>query len=146
MIKLTDAQIKHIADEVEIGMICFVHNETGEVVSFPDEMRGNEPDEEFWGEHMEKVEKEPENYTEVSGTDSRDGFSLMEDFIATIEDEKVAEKLTDSLDRPKPFFRFKLELDEHGEYKQKWYDYKEMRTIESVKRQLGMFEDEDDED
>ena len=35
MIKLTEKQLSDIAQELEIGMTCFIHKDTGEMKSYP---------------------------------------------------------------------------------------------------------------
>lgn len=35
MIPLTDEQLGEIAQELEIGMVCYVHQQTGELIAFP---------------------------------------------------------------------------------------------------------------
>jgi len=143
MIKLTEAQIDNIAQEVEIGMVCYIHKETGEMVSFPDEMRGNEPEEEFWGEDMAKVEENYDSYVRVEGMHSSDAYKVMERFAETVEDEALGRRLIRALNRRGPFQNFKYEIDESGEYRQKWFDFKSQETINWVKEQLFIDEYEE---
>lgn len=141
MIKLTESQIDDIAQEVDLGMICYIHLKTGEMVSFPDELRGNIPEEEFWGEDMAKVENDIDNYVEVRGMHSSEAFRMMEGFAEIVEDESLSRRLRNALDRRKPFQNFKYIIDDSGDYRQKWFDYKSQETIDWVKDQLaGEFE------
>ncbi len=141
MIKLSESQIKDIAEELEIGMKCFIHKETGEMISYPDELKGFMIDEELWEEQIGRVEKDGDSYIEIEGMDSQSSFRLMEDFIDTVEDKNLSARLDYALSRPKPFQNFKYEIDYSGEYRQKWFDYKSQRTIEWVREQLNLFDE-----
>ncbi len=57
----------------------------------------------------------------------------MEDFLETIEDKQLHELLINALNRPKPFRNFKLQIDNFGDYRQKWFDFKQMRYIQWVR-------------
>ena len=54
----SEEKIREIAQELDCGMICYLHKVSHEIKSFPDELRGMEPEREFWGDVMDEVEKE----------------------------------------------------------------------------------------
>ena len=122
MIKLTEAQIDDIAQDLDCGMKCYIHKENGEIISIPDELRGLEPDEEFWGEDMKKIEDDYKDYIEVEGMNSTEAFRVMEDFANIMDSKELSVKLINALNRRKPFQNFKDEIDYSGEYRQKWFD------------------------
>lgn len=66
---------------------------------------------------------DPDDVLELPPFFSSDGYRLMERFAASLEDQKASEELLDSLDRPKPFRRFKDALCEFPEIRQAWFEY-----------------------
>ena len=49
----------------------------------------------------------------------------MADFEEQIKDgNRLKDRLFDALNKNKPFSRFKLEIDNSGEFRQKWFDFK----------------------
>ena len=153
MIKLTDEQISDIAQELEIGMVCYVHKETGELKSHPDEMM----DEELWEEVIDEIDRDSESYIRIEGMDSRESYRLMERFIDTVEDKQLALRLSNAINVSKPFHNFRYELDYSDEYLNKWYAFKSNQMVEWVKDQINLemmdqydgddeYDEEDDED
>jgi len=132
MIKLTDDQLSDIAQELEMGMECYVHKETGELKSLPEEMI----DEEEWEEVIDEIEKDAGNYIEIEKMDSNHSYKVMERFIDTVEDKQLADRLYNAINRSKPFHNFRYELDYSDEYLKKWYAFKSQAMIEWVKEQL----------
>ncbi len=144
MIKLTDNQLSDIAQELEMGMECYVHKQTGELKSIPEEMI----DDEQWEDVMEEIENDAENYIEIERMNSSNSYKVMERFIDTVEDKQLADRLYNAINVSKPFHNFRYELDYSDEYLKKWYAFKSKEMIEWVKQQLipPMEEMDDNED
>lgn len=136
MISLSHKQIKQIADDLNCGFRCFVHKTTGEIISFPDELQFHGMDDEGFAEEKNKVEENWTDYFEIKPMESRDSFAVMEDFSATVDDEKLRQRLHYALSRPKPFQNFKYEIDYSGEYREKWFAFKAQKMQEWVMKQL----------
>lgn len=66
---------------------------------------------------------DPDDVLELPPFFSSDGYRLMESFAESLEDNKASETLLDSLDRPKPFRRFKDALCDFPEIRQAWFEY-----------------------
>ena len=134
---MTDEQINELADNLDSGLRCYVHRETKAIVTIPDSAfeMGNDSVE-FWKDSIKKIKKDFDNYVEIEKMDSRESFRLMEDFIGTVENERLRDKFEQALGRPKPFWNFKVEVDNSGPYRQMWFDFKKQQLIEWVKRQL----------
>ncbi|HEY2925433.1 UPF0158 family protein [Piscinibacter sp.] len=62
-------------------------------------------------------------YLLIEPIESSDGFRIMEDFVATIDDEAVAERLASALQRPKPFRRFKDALFDDLALREAWFAF-----------------------
>ena len=133
---MTDEQIADIADNLDCGLRCFVHRETKAIVTTPDAINGLESDSELWDDAIEEIENHFDSYVEIEKMNPNASFRLMQNFVETVEDERLWDKLDQALNRPKPFKNFKFEVDNSGPYRQKWFDFKRQRLMEWVKGQL----------
>jgi len=126
MVNLTQEQIKEIAEELDMGFRCLVNKTNGELLFFPDTLKLYDIDTEAWEEEIEKFENNPSDYAEIKALESWNSFKIMEDFIKTITDNnKLKEKLINALQRRKPFREFKYVIDNSGEYRQLWFEFKD---------------------
>jgi len=133
---MTDEQITELADNLDSGLSCFVHRETKAIVATPDSVNDPLSDSELWDDANEEIENNFDSYVEIEKMDSNESFRLMQNFIETIEDERLRDKLDQALSRPKPFRNFKFEIDNSGPYRQQWFDFKKQQLIKWVKGQL----------
>lgn len=78
--------------------------------------------------------------------DSRESFTVMAEFVDTVEDEKLREKLDLGLSLSRPFRNFKDIIDGEPKYRKKWFEFKSARYIEYVKEQLDRYNNRIDED
>lgn len=136
MIKLTDEQIKEIAEWLDVGMKCYYNKQTGEIKNILNFDNWMGADEELWEEDINEIEENWENYIEFDAMTSDDSFRVMADFIDTVDNSKLQQRLVDALNRRKPFQNFKWIIDNSGKYRQQWFDYKNIRYIEWVADQL----------
>jgi hypothetical protein len=56
----------------------------------------------------------------------------MERFIATVDDERLQERLRAAVDGQRPFRRFKDELYEHPDERQRWFEFRDARLRRRV--------------
>jgi hypothetical protein len=133
---MTNEQINEIAGELDCGLRCFIHKEKGTVVSIPDELNNPGMDTDAWSEAMEEIDNEFDSYVEVEKMDSHESFRVMEDFVETITDVRLRDKLERALSRPKQFRNFKYEIDNSGPYREEWFAFKNQRLFEWVKDQI----------
>jgi hypothetical protein len=76
-----------------------------------------------WGgdeEDRPQPDLEPDRWLEVPNVGSREAWRDMADFIATLDDRSVAERLADAIDGRGAFSRFRRELDRHPELISRW--------------------------
>jgi peroxiredoxin len=60
--------------------------------------------------------------------ESHDSFEIMTDFVDTLSDsDKLKVRLMDALNKKNPFREFKYVIDNSGNYRQKWFDFKNER-------------------
>ncbi len=95
-------------------------------------------DTESWGEDMDEIDNNFSDYIEIEKMDSHESFKLMEDFIETLTDSRLQDKLVRALSRPKPFRNFKFEIDNSGLFRQMWFDFKNEQLIKLVEGQLSV--------
>ncbi len=81
MLEISHEIIKKIAEELDFGMKCFYNLQTGELVTYPDELRmGGNFDEELWSGELNKVNENPTAYLTIAAMESHESFRVLEDF------------------------------------------------------------------
>jgi hypothetical protein len=136
--KLTEGQIEEIADNLDCGMRCFYNLKTGEIKTLLNFDSWIGTDEEPWEEESKEIDENWDDYFEFEGFETHESFRIMADFAERIDDPKLQGQLINALNRPKPFRNFKWQIDNSGEYRQQWFDYKKMRYIQWVKEQIDL--------
>jgi hypothetical protein len=135
----SDEVIKEIAGEVDGGFNCYLHKENFEIIAIPNELRFLDIDEELWQESIDIVENNPGAYFVIEPLESRESFKIMEHFIDTLaENSRLRDRLIHALNRSKPFHNFKYEIDNSGEYRQKWFDFKQAQIEEHVRKLIEL--------
>lgn len=138
--KLTEKQIEEIADNLDCGMRCFYNLKTGEIKTLLNFDNWMGADEEPWEEESKEIDENWDDYFEFEGFETHESFRIMADFAERIDNPKLQDQLINALNRPKPFRNFKLQIDNSGEYRQQWFDYKKMRFVQWVKEQIDLNE------
>ncbi len=133
---MSNEQINELADNLDSGLRCFVHKEKKTIVTTPDTLNNPDSDSEWWDEANEEIENNFDSYVEIEKMESHESFRVMVDFINTVDNLVLRDKLEEALRRPKPFANFKFATDNSGLYRQKWFDFKKLQLIEWVKGQL----------
>ena len=132
--KISLQQIHEISQDLQTGLKTFINRETYEIKSILD---NNEiySDSEIWEEELEKIENEWTEYSIITKMESWEEFQIMEDFIEEIKDDKLKEDIIKILNRKSPFANFKAEI-ESSAYRQKWFDFRDLKYEEYVKEKL----------
>jgi hypothetical protein len=138
---ITEEKIREIAENLDVGFRTFYHLKTGEIETMPD---FNQPewfgqDVEQWQDTLDKLDENWGDYFEFEKMTSHESFEVMVDFAETVDNKKLQDRLYRALNRSKPFRNFKWEMDNSGEYRQKWFDFKNQRLIEFVKDQVEQY-------
>jgi len=136
--KLTEKQIEEIADNLDCGMRCFFNLKSGEIKTVLNLDSWIMADEEPWEDELKEIENNWSDYFEFEGFETHESFQIMADFTDCVEDKAIQNKLINALNRPKPFQNFKWQIDNSGDYRQQWFDYKKMCYIEWVKEQIDL--------
>lgn len=134
---MTNETIKEIAGQLDVGFRCFIHKKTEELKFIPDFDSFDFIDEEMWKDEAEFIENDHEDYWELERMESGDSFNMMSDFTTTVEDISLRHKLDQALQKSKPFQNFKFVIDNSGDYRKRWFEFKDRRLFEWVVRQIG---------
>ncbi|MFW6065118.1 MAG: UPF0158 family protein [Candidatus Natronoplasma sp.] len=87
--------------------------------------------------NKEKIEEGDEGrYVKVPSAESHEGYRDMQDFILTVEDEDLREKLLIAIDGKGGFRRFKDVLGRYPDVRERWFEFKEERVKKRVKEWL----------
>ena len=62
----------------------------------------------------------------------------MAGFADSVDDTRLQDKLINALNKSKPFRNFKWQIDNSGDYRQQWFDFKKIRYIQLVKEQIEL--------
>jgi len=71
-------------------------------------------------------------YVAIPRDDAHDAYRAMEDFIGTVDDERLRERLSDAIDGRGAFNRFKRVLSDHDEERDRWFTFWDARLRERV--------------
>ena len=110
----------------------YLNLQTGEIVFISDYM-----DDEEVGKLRDEIGENPDRYKPIPRAESYEGYEDMADFIATVEDERLAELLEVAIDGKGAFRRFKDVLARYPDEREKWFGFKDDKTME---RAIGWLE------
>jgi len=99
--------------------------ETGEIL-FLSEYMDDEEAEKF----RERIDDVPDRYEPIPKAESREGYEDMRDFIASVDDEHLAELLGVAINGKGAFRRFKDVLFGYPEERERWFQFKDDRMQE----------------
>lgn len=133
MIKLSPEQITSIAQELDVGMNCYVHKNTGKVITILAEFEEFD-NTEIWQKELETVKNNRDQYVLIEKMESSDSFKIMRRFLGKVPDSKLREKLMIAISQNKPFQRFRNILNYNGDVLQDWYNFKQNELEKYVKR------------
>lgn len=133
--KLAPEQINEIAQYLDAGEVVYINRNTLEFKDLPDwDLIMNE---EIWQKEFEKIEKEWSDYVIIKKMSPRQAYKIMEDFTEEIDDYQLKNEVLLTLNYKKPFANFKA-LVESSNYRQKWFDFKQKRYEDYVRKQLDL--------
>jgi hypothetical protein len=129
---LKPEMVREIAQQLDCGMTCFYHTETGELESYPDFNRNPGYDTELWEESIEKVEANYLSYLRFDTLESHESFRIMADFTDEIRHAETRNRFIHALEQRKPFQQFKSLLHYYPDLLKEWYTFKDQRCREYV--------------
>jgi hypothetical protein len=130
-----------IAGEMDIGMTCYIHRKTGELVSFPKDLEYSgfltSEEENPWQDKIDIVNSDVKNFIEIEAMPSKKSYEVMEGFTFSLNDSEIKNQLIKALDGKKPFAHFKdLVHRLPDNFRKAWFDWKKEKSIDWIKEQL----------
>ena len=104
----------------------YLDTKTGDIIPLSEDSDCIEEEED-----RDKIESDESNrfiYIEPIG--SSESYRIMEDFIYQISNNEIKMKLSQAINRSKPFRRFKDQLSEYPDIEEKWFEYNDSRMKE----------------
>lgn len=136
MNSITTVNIKEIAEQLDCGFRAFIHKSKGQLLFVPDENNLTGIDLDPWDEELEQLENNFSDYYEIDKWTTSEAFEIMSEFAEQVTDNKLQSQLFNALRKNKPFKEFKFVIDNSGDSRQKWFDYKNKRQQDFLARQL----------
>jgi hypothetical protein len=119
---LTQEQIKEVAEMLEIGFTAYWNKKTNELLFIGES--ANDLDEGFQ-EDLKKLKDGRKDYIEIPRLESWESFKIMEQFVDELPDSlELKNELIVCLNQKHPFKHFKFAIDDSGDYREKWFDFK----------------------
>ena len=140
MILFDDSLLKDMLEQQQLGMSCYVHRQTGQLITVPDPDQFSELETQDWQADIHQLETFPEQYWPVPCLSSRDQFRFMEAFVDQLPEGPFRSKLMVILSRSKPFRHFKDAMDRSGAYRLAWFAFRDEQTLVWLKLQLSLVE------
>jgi len=138
MLQLDDVVLKDIAGDLEVGFLVYVHKETGELLTIPEEALDDDPDK-MWVEQKRQLKKNRKSYLPFKRLDAQQTFRIMAAFTDTIQDMGFARRLQNALEGHKPFAAFKSIIHNSGDYREQWFRFFSQQNFEWVRVQWRDF-------
>ena len=141
---MDDKLLYQIIDLLDTGEIVYLHRKTFEILSYPDPQRWSE------NEFIDLIEEvkaraaaEPDQFIVIDPPEPRDSFHIMEDFIFTVDDEHLRDRLLEALESKKPFRYFRATVED-SPAREDWFDFKDARMTEWLLGMLALVWDDEE--
>ncbi len=141
--KTTDI-VKEIAEQLDCGFRAFIHKTTGQLLFIPDNYNYPDIDLSSWDKELEQLENNFTDYHEIEKWTSSEAFEIMSEFAVHLTDKDLQSRLFDTLRKNKPFKEFKFVIDNSGDFRQQWFDFKNKWQEDFVARQLNRLKTTDE--
>ncbi len=144
MTSTTTDIIKEIAEQLDCGFRAFIHKTSGQLLFVPDDNNYPDIDLDSWDEELKQLENNFTDYHEIDKWTSREAFETMCEFADQLTDTNLQSRLFEALKKNKPFREFKFVIDNSGDFRQQWFDFKNKWQQNFVARQLNRLKPTDE--
>lgn len=135
---------KEIAEQLDCGFRAFIHKITGQLLFVPDDNNYPDIDIDSWDEELEQLENNFSEYLEIDKWTSSEAFKIMSEFTDQLTEINLQSQLFEALRKNKPFREFKFVIDNSGDFRQQWFDFKNNWQQDFVAKQLNILETKDE--
>jgi hypothetical protein len=125
-IKINESDLLDLLEDDSGFRTGYIDKQTGEIlVTFEDY---DEPEQE---ELIDRLDQDADRYVTIEPIGSREGFRIMERFVASLPEGEDRNLLAKVLSWKKPFSNFKSALTDMGDLRKQWFDFhdKELRRL-----------------
>lgn len=130
-----EAAVRGIAEELDMGMVCFLNPDTLEMESVPGPSYGSYENGDFEEYYREAYGKADcwKDCVRIDPPETWESFEIMDGFIRECvpDNAPVGEQLWHAIAGRKPFRNFKRIID-GSVYRQDWFDFKQSRLERMV--------------
>lgn len=137
MTSTTTDIVKEIAEQLDCGFRAFIQKTSGQLLFVPDHNNYSDIDIDSWDEELEQLENNFTEYYEIDKWTSSEAFEIMTEFVDQLTDINLQNRLFDALRKNKPFREFKFIIDNSGDFRQQWFDFKNKWQQDFVARQFN---------
>lgn len=136
MATLDKQKINEIAEQLDCGFRAFCHKTTGELIFIIDTSKFPTADLDEFEEENDLVETNRDEYVEIDAMSSSDSYRVMVDFAEQLTNLPLQDALFRALNKRGLFREFKFVIDNSGDFRQQWFDFRHQRAVEWVTGQL----------
>lgn len=133
----TTKNIKEIAEQLDCGFRAYIHKTTRQLLFVPDENSLPDIELDSWNEELEQLENNHTDYYEIDKWTTSNAFETMSEFAKQLTEKNLQNRLFNALRKNKPFREFKFVIDNSGDFRQQWFDFKNKWQQDFVARQLN---------
>jgi len=132
--KLTNKQIRSIAESLESGIKVYINRKDYEIreIFFP---FNSVDDVDIENDEVEAIEKKWTAYVVLSQLESSEEYRIMQQFSDQVEDKALGIELNNVLNRKSPFANFKIVID-YSSSRTKWFEFRQSMYEAHVRDQL----------
>lgn len=114
----------------------YLDRQTGKILmTFDDSFCESEQQEVY-----DQLESDPDRYITIEPIDSRQGFRIMENFVAGLPDGENRKLLQKVLSWKNPFSNFRNALSDMGDIRDQWHDFHNTEILRIAKEWLELEE------
>lgn len=133
----TTKNIKEIAEQLDCGFRAYIHKKTRQLLFVPNENSLPDIELDSWNEELEQLENNHTDYYEIEKWTTSDAFEIMKEFAEQLTEKNLQSRLFIALKKNKPFRKFKFVINNSGDFRQQWFDFKNKWQQDFVARQLN---------
>nr|WP_319399723.1 UPF0158 family protein [uncultured Carboxylicivirga sp.] len=127
--------LQNIVRLLDNGYSVYVHKPTGKVTAIP-EFDGFIDFNDGTNFDMDNIERNPEEYVQVQGMNSREMYNLMMDFSQEQEDIEVTRSLVAALRKSDGIGHFITAIKHFPDVRMEWLEYRDERLQRYIKNNL----------
>ena len=119
-IKIIDSDLLELLDDNGDFRTGYLDLETGDILTIFENFYDEDEEQQVI---IDQIEKNPSRYILIEPIGSREGYRIMEKFVATLPEGEDRNLLNKVLSWKKPFSNFRNAIADMGDIREKWFDF-----------------------